>query len=790
MTIKSLSPKKRAGKKRTAGGNPNIKGQLLKWGLKLLVGGAALAVVFVLLVYMGLFGRIPDKEAIQNIRNHTASVVYSADGAMVGKYYIQNRLTIDNDNISIHIKNALIATEDSRFFEHKGLDFVSLGRVFVKTILLRDTRQGGGSTISQQLAKNLYPRRKIGLLSFPVNKIREIFIAARLEKQFSKEEILGLYLNTVPFGEDIYGIEVAANRFFGKPSARLNPSEAATLVGMLAANTAYNPQRNPERSMQRRNVVLDRMQANGFLSEEECDSYKKAPIKTSYTRLDNNHGPAPWFMEQVRMQTESILKQLPEPQYNIYTDGLRIHTTIDSRLQTYAVAATKAHLAYLQNIFEEHWKNQDPWQHNPEIFYSALRKTDPYQLLKAKGLDEKAIMDELNKTAPTTIYTHEGEKHLTISPIDSLKRALRILHTGFVAMDPSSGHILSWVGGVDFKYFKYDHVTTRRQVGSTFKPLVYATALNQGYDPCEYITNEQRIYERFDNWQPSNADGNHDGYYSMKGGLIHSVNTIAAQVIDKTGVNSVISTARAMGITSPIPTVPSIALGTADISLLEMVTAYTAFANYGRAKQPVLILKIEDARGKVLYEAEPAGFLNEAFNEETARMMVQILREVVEKGTGSALYHRYHLQGDYAGKTGTTQNNADGWFIGFTPNIVAGAWVGASNPGIRFRTTALGQGAHTALPIFARFMQKAEQTSDFSAIRTQRFYPLPGELMARLDCEDYLEDYTPAEEMNFFERLFSRPDRQGRPAAEEDSTQQDRDKNLLNRMRDIFRKKE
>lgn len=782
--------KKRVSKKRANGSASNLKGQFLIWGLRLLLGGLALAIVFVLLVYMGLFGKIPDNEAIHNIRNHTASVVYSADGAMVGKYFIQNRLTIDNDNISIHIKNALIATEDSRFFEHKGLDFVSLGRVFVKTILLRDTRQGGGSTISQQLAKNLYPRRKIGLLSFPVNKIREIFIAARLEKHFTKEEILGLYLNTVPFGEDIYGIEVAANRFFGKPSSRLNPSEAATLVGMLAANTAYNPRRNPERSMQRRNVVLDRMLANGFLSEEETDNFKKAPIKTTYTRLDNNHGPAPWFMEQVRMQTESILKQLPEQKHNIYTDGLRIYTTIDSRLQAYAVAATKNHLAYLQNIFEEHWKNQDPWQHNPEIFYSALRKTDRYQLLKEKGLDEKAIMDELNKAAPSTIYTHEGEKQLTISPVDSLKRALRILHTGFVAMDPSTGHVLSWVGGVDFKYFKYDHVTSRRQAGSTFKPIVYATALNQGYDPCEYISNEQRIYERFDNWEPANADGQHEGYYSMKGGLIHSVNTIAAQVIDKTGVNSVISTARTMGISSPIPTVPSIALGTADISLLEMVTAYTAFANYGRAKQPVLILKIEDAQGKVLYEAEPSGFLNEAFNEETARMMVQILREVIENGTGSALYNRYHLQGDYGGKTGTTQNNADGWFIGFTPNIVAGAWVGASNPGIRFRTTALGQGAHTALPIFARFMQKAEQTADFSAIRTQRFYPLPEDLMTRLDCEDYLEDYTPAEEMNFFERLFSNPDRQGRPAEKEDSTQQDKDKNLLNRMRDIFRKKE
>jgi len=780
--------KKRKNKSKTKANSSkkNIKHKFILLSIKLALTCLTLIIIFVLLVYMGLFGKLPDNQDIKNIRNNSASVVYSADNVMMGKYYIENRLTIDNENISLHLKNALVATEDSRFFEHNGLDLISLGRVFIKTIIMRDTRQGGGSTISQQLAKNLYPRKDYGLLSFPVNKTREIFIAARLEKQFSKEEILGLYLNTVPFGENIYGIEVAANRFFGKNSSKLTPPEAATLIGMLAANTAYNPKRNPERSMQRRNVVLDRMKANGFLSEKETKIYKKLPIKTSYNRLDSENGPAPWFLEQVRVQAEQILKAIPDNNYNIYTDGLHIHTTIDSKLQTFAVEATKNHMSYLQTIFEKHWKDKDPWQNNPKIFTSALHNTTHYKNLKNKGLNEEAIIKELNKKIETSIYTFEGEKQVNISPIDSLKTAMRILHTGFVAIDAPTGHILSWVGGVNFKHFKYDHVTSRRQVGSTFKPIVYATAINQGYNPCEYISNEQQIYERFDNWQPANSDNNHEGYYSLKGGLIHSVNTITAQLIDRVGISSVITTAKNMGIKSPIPNVPSIALGTANISLLEMVTAYTAFANYGRIKQPILILKIEDAHGNILYEAEPPSIEHEVFNEETARIMVQILREVIQKGTGNALYNKYHLQGDYAGKTGTTQNNADGWFIGFTPKIVAGSWVGASNPGIHFRTTALGQGAHTALPIFAKFMQKVEKSKKHKNLSSQRFYPLPNELKKRLDCQDYLEDYTPIEEMNFFERLFNNPNNNSNSS---DSIKEPEENNVMNIMRNLFKKR-
>lgn len=789
MSKKKYPGKSKKGSKAKAGSNRKKNIALLAF--KVFAALFATGLVFVSLVYAGLFGKLPDYQTIKNIRNNTASAVYSSDGQMIGKYYVQNRLTINNENISQHVKNALVATEDSRFFEHKGLDIISIGRVFLKSIVMHDTRQGGGSTISQQLAKNLFPRRDYGILSFPVNKTREIFIAARLEKQFTKEEIIGLYLNTVPFGEDIYGIEVAANRFFGKASSHLTPPEAATLVGMLAANTSYNPRLYPDRSMQRRNIVLDRMQAQGFLSEEESEKYKTIPIKTSYSRLDSNNGPAPWFLEQVRIQTEAILSELPEQKYNIYTDGLKIRTTLDSRLQSYAVSAVKAHLSYLQKSFDEEWKGREPWDANPDIFYSALRATDRYKALKTKGMDDPAILAELEKPVKIEVYSAEGGNLRDMSPADSLRQSLRTLHTGFLAINPQTGHVLSWVGGVDFKFFKYDHVTARRQVGSTFKPILYATALNQGFDPCEFISNEQRVYERFDNWQPANSDGNHLGYYSFKGGLIHSANTIAAQIIDRTGVSSVIETARKMGISSNIPSVPSIALGTADISLLEMVGAYTAFPNYGRAVGPVIILSIETAGGELIYKAGETRFHNEAYNEESARIIIQMLREVIERGTGHALYSRYNLQGDYGGKTGTTQNNADGWFIGFTPDIVAGAWVGAENPGIRFQSTSLGQGAHTALPIFARFMQQTEKSSQHKYIAANRFYPLPEELQNKLNCEDYLEDYRPREEMGFFERLFGSPERQKpRAEAEKDSLLEERNRKVLQRMRDIFRKRE
>ncbi|MCL2074514.1 MAG: transglycosylase domain-containing protein [Marinilabiliaceae bacterium] len=773
--------KKKKSTKKSAKQKTKIGKKITIWAFKVILFFIAFVIVFIGLVYVGMFGKIPSETELKKIKTHSATAVYSSNGTMIGKFYIENRLTINNKDISQNVSNALVATEDSRFFEHKGVDIISTGRVFVRTLLFGDKKQGGGSTISQQLAKNLFRRKSHGFLTSPVNKTREIIIAGKLESIFSKEEILGLYLNTVPFGENIYGIEVAANRFFGKSSSALTVPEAATLIGMLAANTAYNPRINPERSLQRRNLVIDRMCKNGSISLEEAENFKETPLKLNYSRVDLYFGPAPYFMEQVRSEAEKILKEKYGTQYDILTDGLKIHTTLDATLQSFAVNALRTHMKYLQKTFDDHWGKQDPWHDNQAIFKNALQKTERYKSLKTKGLSEEDIIKELEKPVEMTIFAYDGETRVSMSPIDSLKRSLRTLHTGFMALNPQNGHVLAWEGGINFRYFQYDHVYAKRQVGSTFKPIVYATAINKGYEPCEFVSNERRVYEKYKNWSPANADNKYEGYYSIKGGLVHSVNTIAAEMIDRTGSDEVIKTARRMGITSEIPNVPSIALGTANISLYEMVVAYSAFANYGRAVKPVIILKIEDFDGNILFSApkEEQQF-EKAFNDETSRIMVQIMREIVENGTAKSLRSVYGLQGDYAGKTGTTQNNADGWFVGFAPNIVAGVWVGAENPAIHFRTLALGQGAHTALPVFARFMQQTEKSKAHSYIKNATFPPLNEETKWALNCNYYeLEDPTID---SFWEQIFGGKERK----KDKDDKQKG---GIFDFVKDIFKKK-
>jgi penicillin-binding protein 1A len=769
---------------------------LLKTFLKLFAAGVAFLAIFLSLVYIGLFGKIPDTYQLSKIRNHTASEVYSSDGEMIGKFYVENRRSIENSNISEHVINALIATEDSRFFEHKGLDYISMGRVLVHSILLGDRAQGGGSTISQQLAKNLYPRKDYKFLSLPVNKAREMFTAARLEDVYTKAEILNLYLNTVPFGENIYGIEVAANRFFSKSSSNLQPHEAATLIGMLAANTYYNPRMNPQNSIKRRNIVLDRMVDQEFLTQEQGGRYKKKPLGLDYRVLDHNNGPAPYFMEQIRLQAEKILEEEYGDSISLYEDGLKLYTTLDSRLQHLANTAMQGHMVNLQNEFDRHWQGRKPWQGHPEVYVSALKKTSRYRAMQQKGMREAEIMQVLEQPVDMVILKDGEANKVKMSPADSVAWALRQLHAGFLAVNPSDGHILAWVGGTNFKFFQYDHVVSKRQVGSTFKPFVYATALEEGFDPCEYISNERRTYRRYDDWSPSNSDGEHEGYYSLQGALINSVNTVTAELTIETGPHDVADLAYKAGVMSDIPDVPSIGLGTANLSLYEMVRAYTAFANYGNGIELQSLTKIVDSKGKVLFEAKPAKLREAAFEERTARFMVHMLKGVVERGTAKALHGVYGLKTDLAGKTGTTQNNADGWFIGFTPGLVAGTWVGADSPAIRFRSTALGQGAHMALPIFARFMQKVEQTGPLSGIGRRSFYPMPEDLLAEVDCPDYSEEDP---DLNFFERLFGGKKDKKKDAQEEDETKKqnekkdekkEKGKSLLERMKDIFRKKD
>lgn len=711
----------------------------------------ALAFLFFLFVYWGAFGPIPTEKELAKIDNDIASEIYAIDNTLMGKYYHQNRMSIENKVISKHATNALIATEDSRFFEHEGYDLISLARVLVRTIILRDHRQGGGSTISQQLSKNLFPRQSYGPFSVLANKTKEIFTASRIENVYSKDEILILYLNTVPFGEDVYGIEAASQRFFDKTAAKLEANEAAVLIGMLAANTAYNPRLHPKKSTRRRNLVLSRMEEQGFLTPEDAEKHKASPLELHYHRIDHNSGISPYFRDLIKRKAIDILKETYGEHYDLYTDGLKIYTTIDPVMQNYAEEAVHSHMSSLQKQFDKHWKNNSPWQQHPEVFTRELHRSPRYKKLKAQGKSEEEIIKAMQKPEKMTIFGYPQERSVNMSPYDAIAYYLKTLNTGFMVMDPESGHILSWVGGIDHKYFQYDHVTSRRQVGSTFKPIVYATALENGMSPCDYISNERRIYEDYDNWSPANSDDIYDGYYSMKGGLSHSVNTITAEVMVQTGTAKVLALAQDMGIQSTLPAVPSISLGTGEISLQEMLTAYSCFANEGEKTEVISLLRIEDRKGNILYKHRTTPH-ERVLSEGTAQLMNYMLQGVINNGTGQRLRTQYHLRSQIAGKTGTTQNNADGWFIGYTPNLVAGAWVGAQSPKVHFRTTALGQGAHTALPIYALFMKKLETDSRYRKYTKSTFTPLAPEEAALVECVDYsLTD----PEKNIFDSIFS-----------------------------------
>lgn len=665
----------------------------------------------------------------------------------------------------------------------------------VKTILFRDKAQGGGSTISQQLAKNLYPRKQYGPFTMLVNKSREIFVASRIEEVYSKEEILSLYLNTVPFGEDVYGIEAASLRFFSKHSSDLEAKEAAVLVGMLAANTAYNPRLNPKRSTKRRNIVLDRMTEFGFLNEKESAELKQSDLGLAYHKIDHNTGIAPYFREMIRKEALRILEDEYGEHYDLYKDGLKIYTTIDPTLQEYAEEAVQQHMAVLQREFKNHWKNRDPWKMQPSVFSQALHASQRYKSLKAAGKTEDEILAKMKELTRMRIFAYPEEKDVNLSPLDSVKHYLKILNTGFMVMDPHSGKVLSWVGGVNHKYFQYDHVTSRRQVGSTFKPIVYTAALLDGMKPCEYISNERRVYEDYDNWSPTNSDGMHLGYYSMKGGLTHSVNTITAEVMMRTGVDKVLNLAERMGVQSKLPAVPSLSLGAGEISLQEMLTVYTCFANRGSKVVPFGLLRIEDKTGKVLYEHTPAVKGFPVLDSQTADLMNYMLRGVVENGTGRGLKTTYGLNSQIAGKTGTTQDNADGWFIGYTPNLLAGAWVGAESPVVHFRSTALGQGAHMALPIYGLFMKKVERNPAYDKYTNRRFPTLESDLLAMVDCADYSENDPDRSFFDIFRSGKERPDslslKDWRGIQKEEREQRkDQRKGLLNRMKDLFRKKD
>ena len=725
----------------------------LKWALIILASLVTLFFLFFGSIYFGLWGKIPSSKELTELKQNKATQVLAANGKLIGKFYVYDRQPIDFAQFPEHLINALIATEDARFYEHDGIDNRSLLRVFFKSILLQDESAGGGSTITLQLAKNIYGRRDFGMFGIVINKMQEAVIAKRLEDIYSKDEIIELYFNTVPFSDNTYGIESASLKFFNKHTSELSLTESAVLVGMLKASHYYNPRIFPERSRLRRDVVLMQMARNNYISMTEAEEYKLEPLILDYKSYSHDKGIAPYFREQVRKDVTRILDTLKNKdgkKYNIYRDGLIVHTTLNYEMQQLAEEAMLEHMEELQLQHEKSYGNYAPWVRNKNILKDAIKRSQRYQSLQKEGLNESEIMKKLEQPHPTELFTYDGMESKNVSTIDSISHYLKFLNSGLLAVNPENGGVQAWVGGVDFRFFKYDHVAqSKRQVGSTFKPIVYTAALENGIDPCSYFSVREVTYE--DGWTPSNSSSEGEDpnmNYNLKTALSHSMNTIAVKVLMETGIGNVINEARKMGVESDLPQVPSIALGTASLNLGELTSAYTSFVNNGHYSRPYYITKIEDGNGNLLAEFKPEISKQRAFSEDTRKIMLNMMQATVNEGTATRLRYKYGLQNDIAGKTGTTQDNKDGWFVGITPELVCVTWVGADDHRIGFRNTAIGQGANSALPIFAKLMQKMNADSEFNNITNARFQPLSAELAELMECP-------PQERDNFFERLFS-----------------------------------
>jgi penicillin-binding protein 1A len=709
------------------------------WGtfITLLVGFSLL----IFLISMDLFGKLPTTRELENPETPLATEVYSADSVLLGKYYNENRSTVSFDEISPNIINALICTEDIRFYKHAGIDW--RGLVSVPYYLLRGQKRGA-STISQQLAKNLFPRKSFdNIITIIIRKIKEWIMSIRLEKYYTKEEIVTMYLNTVDFGSNSYGIKAACKTFFDKNPDSINVQEAATLIGLLKATYHFSPRFNPEKSIQRRNIVLSQMAKYDYLSQEAFDSIAALPISLKYKVESHNIGMAPYFREFLRMELRQWCKN---NNYDLYSSGLKIYTTIDSRMQKYAEKAARKHLVSLQKTFYEHWKGRKnaPFYYAfnekkiQELMHISIKRTERYRLLKNEGWSWEKILANFKKASPMKLFSYTGEIDTIMSPYDSIHYYKYFLHTGFMAMEPASGQIKAWVGGIDYRYFKYDHVNinTKRQVGSTFKPFVYTTAILNGYSPCMKLPNTRVVFPEFDNYSPQNSDGKYGGMMTMQKGLALSVNTITAGVLKKTGCEAVVKMARAMGIQSPLEPYPSIALGPFEISVFEMTGAFNTYANGGVWIEPNFIVRIEDKNGNVLDIEDFTPKDHEVLDEGYNYVMLTMLQAVVNHGTAMRLRYRYNILHPTAGKTGTTQNNSDGWFIGITPGLAAGCWVGANDRYVNFRSTALGQGANTALPIYAYFMQQVYADSTLK-ISTDEFPKPEDKLPVEIDCSKY-----------------------------------------------------
>lgn len=709
-----------------------------------------LIAIFFTMLSFGWLGFMPTFEELENPKANLATEVYADSGELLGYIGIQNRSNVNYKDISQNMINALIATEDARFREHSGIDARSLFRVLTKTILGGRKSSGGGSTLTQQLAKNLFPREKKSAFGTVYAKLKEWIVAVKLERNYSKDEILSMYLNTVDYGNNAFGIKAASHTFFTKLPSELEVEEAAVLVGLLKAPTTYNPVRNPGNALKRRNTVLSQMEKYGYLTSEELETKSALPIQLKYNPQAHDEGIATYFREMLRNYMKDWCKTHYKPngdQYDVHKDGLRIYTTINYQMQKNAEEAVKEHFKYLQNEFFKHTKGyrDAPFtgisKADIEKYYlQAMKNSDRYRALKEEGLNDKEIKADFEQKTKMRVFTWNGDKDTVMSPWDSLRYYKHFLNTGMVSIEPQTGHIKVYVGGINYKHFKFDNAKLgRRQVGSTFKPYVYAAAMKDSdLPPCFEISNTPVTFEDYDNWTPKNSNKAREGeMVSLKWALANSVNFISAALIkDYTTPQSVINLVKQMGITTPMPAVPSICLGTADLSVMEMAEAMATFANKGVHKEPIFITKICDNKGMVLEVFNTKS--NAALDEETAYLVLELMKGVVDSGTGARLRYKYGLRSTIAGKTGTTDNNSDGWFIGINPKLATAVWVGGELRSIHFRSTALGQGASMALPVYGLFMQKCEKNPKLNFYKGD--FDRPPSLEIDVDCRNYIQE--------------------------------------------------
>ena len=708
-------------------------------------------VVFFILLSLGVLGFMPTFEQLENPKANLATEVYSDSGELIGYIGIQNRSNVTYKDISPNLINALVATEDVRFYEHSGIDLRSLFRVLTKTVLGGDKSSGGGSTLTQQLAKNLFPREQKSKLGTVFAKLKEWVVAVKLERNYSKEEILSMYLNTVDYGSNAYGIKAASHIFFSKKPSELEVEEAAVLVGLLKAPTAYSPVRNPENANRRRNVVLGQMQKYNYISEEECKEKSANPIKLRFNPQSHDEGIATYFREMLRNYMKEWCKthyKANGENYDVHKDGLKIYTTINYKMQKYAEEAVKEHFTSLQSEFFKHTKGYKdaPFtgisKEDIEKYYiQAMKNSDRYRSLKSEGLSEKDIKANFKEKTNMRVFTWAGDKDTIMSPWDSLRYYKHFLNTGMVSIEPQTGHVKVYVGGINYKHFKFDNAKLgRRQVGSTFKPFVYAAAMRDSeLSPCYEMENSPVTFEEYDNWTPknSNEDCREGENVTLKWALANSINYISAALIkDYTTPQAVVDLVKQMGITTPMEAYPSICLGTPDLSVIEMAAAMSTFANKGIHKEPIFITKICDNKGMVLEVFNSKS--NSAIDEETSYLVLELMKGVVDGGTGGRLRFRYGLTSTIAGKTGTTDNNSDGWFIGLNPKLATAVWVGGELRSIHFRSTALGQGASMALPVYALFMKRCEKDSKLNFYKGD--FDRPPTISIDMDCSNYVQE--------------------------------------------------